>query len=176
MIEYSDLDEKLMHAKGPGGNLLYSQGSIAIHLLNVDFLSSSKVPLPLHVARKKVKALKPTPGGAETEEEDAVKMEMFVFDAIPIASRSLFFETERVEEFAPLKNREGLDSIETCVRGQIEKAARWLSQCGVEVPRDRQGRSVHAVEISPLFAWDRQVLAAKRGSLKDGIDEDTLLA
>ncbi len=176
VIEYSDLDEKLMNAKGPGGNLLYSQGSIAIHLLNVDFLSSSKVPLPLHVARKKVKALKPTPGGAETGEEDAVKMEMFIFDAIPIASRSLFFETEREEEFAPLKNREGLDSIETCVRGQIEKAARWLSQCGVEVPRDRQGRSVHVVEISPLFAWDQQVLAAKRGSLKDGIDEDTLLA
>ena len=176
VIEYSDLDEKLMRAKQADGKLLFSQASIAIHALNVGFLSQLRHSLPLHVARKKVQALKPVAHGTEIEERDAVKMEMFIFDAIPIAERSLFFETDRQEEFAPLKNREGVDSIETCVRGQIEKAARWLSACAVEVPRDRDGRSVYAIEISPLFAWDQQVLAAKRGSLKDRIDEDTLLA
>ena len=102
-------------------------------------------------------------------------MEKFIFDAIPLARRAVFFETDRAEEFAPLKNREGLDSVETCVRGQVEKAARWLSSCGVSVPRDHDGRSVHAIEISALFAADRGILAAKRGSLKDRIDEDTLL-
>jgi UDP-N-acetylglucosamine/UDP-N-acetylgalactosamine diphosphorylase len=176
VIEYSDLDEKYMSAKGQDGKLVFSQGSIAIHVLSVDFLSTAALSLPLHIARKKVKALKPTPQGTEIGEEDAVKMEMFIFDAIPLADKAIFFETERAEEFAPLKNREGMDSIQTCVRGQIEKAARWLSWCGVEVPRDSEGRSIHAVEISALFAWDRQVLAAKRGSLKDRIDEDTLLS
>jgi UDP-N-acetylglucosamine/UDP-N-acetylgalactosamine diphosphorylase len=176
VIEYSDVDPQLMSARGPDGKLAFRQGSIAIHVLNVHFLSRAGESLPLHIARKKVKALKPTTQGTEIEEVDAVKMEMFIFDAIPMADRAIFFETERMEEFAPLKNREGLDSIETCVRGQIEKAARWLSDCGVEVPRDAAGRSVHAVEISALFAWDRRVLAAKRGSLKDRIDEDTLFA
>jgi len=176
VIEYSDLDEKLMRAKGPDGKLIFSQGSIAIHVLKVDFLSDASLSLPLHLARKRVKALKPTPEGTEIGEEDAVKMEMFIFDAIPIAAKAIFFETERAEEFAPLKNREGLDSIETCVQGQIEKAARWLSGCGVEVPRDGAGRPAHGIEISALFAWDREVLAAKRGSLRDRIDEDTLLA
>jgi UDP-N-acetylglucosamine/UDP-N-acetylgalactosamine diphosphorylase len=176
VIEYSDLDETLMHATGPDGKLVFSQGSIAIHVLSTDFLSGAALSLPLHVARKKVKTLKPTSEGTEIGEGDAVKMEMFIFDAIPMADKAIFYETEREEEFAPLKNREGLDSIETCVRGQIEKAARWLSWCGVAVPRDGAGKSVHAIEISALFAWDRQVLAAKRGSLGDRINEDTLLA
>ena len=176
VIEYSDLDDRLMHATGPDGKLMFSQGSIAIHVLNVDFLSSAALSLPLHIARKKVKMLKPTSKGTEIGEGDAVKMEMFIFDAIPMADKAIFYETDRREEFAPLKNREGPDSIETCVRGQIEKAAGWLSSCGVDVPRDTDGRSIHSIEISALFAWDRQVLAAKRGSLGDRINEDTLLA
>jgi len=175
VIEYSDLDQRLMLARGPDGKLLFSQGSIAVHVLNVDFLSRARHSLPLHIARKKVKALKPALRGTEIGEEDAVKMEMFIFDAIPIADKAVFFETDRREEFAPLKNREGMDSIATCVRGQVEKAAGWLSACGVDVPRDSEGRSVHTIEISALFAWDQRVLGAKRGSLRDRIDEDTLL-
>lgn len=176
VIEYSDLDEALMQARGADGRLLYCQGSIAIHILEVAFLANPALWLPWHIARKKARMLNPTADGAEIVERDAVKMELFVFDAIPAAGNALFFETERAEEFAPLKNREGVDSVETCLRGQVERAARWLTACGVEVPRDENGRSRHAIEISPLFALDREVLGARRGILKDRIDEDTLLA
>ena len=176
VIEYSDLDETLMQARGADGRLLYCQGSIAIHILDVAFLASPSLRLPWHIARKKVRMLNPTAEGTEIVERDAVKMEMFIFDAIPAAENALFFETDRAEEFAPLKNREGVDSVETCLRGQVERAARWLAACGVEVPRDGSGRSLHAIEISPLFALDREVLGARRGLLKDRIDEDTLLA
>ena len=175
VIEYSDLDETRMNARGPDGKLYYGQGSIAIHILDVPFLESPDLSMPWHMARKKAKTLNPTPEGTEILERDAVKMEMFVFDAIPLADRSLFFETDRAEEFAPLKNREGQDSIASCLQGQLEQAARWLSGVGVEVPRDAEGRPRHAVEISPLFALDPQVLAARRGILKDRIDEDTVL-
>jgi UDP-N-acetylglucosamine/UDP-N-acetylgalactosamine diphosphorylase len=176
VIEYSDLDETQMNARGPDGKLYYGQGSIAIHILDVSFLESPGLHLPYHMARKKAKTLNPTAEGAEILEREAVKMEMFVFDAIPLADRALFFETDRAEEFAPLKNREGQDSIESCLQGQREQAARWLTGVGVEVPRDAEGRPRHAVEISPLFALDPQVLAARRGILKDRIDEDTVLA
>jgi UDP-N-acetylglucosamine/UDP-N-acetylgalactosamine diphosphorylase len=176
VIEYSDLDPARMHARGKDGRLLFDQGSIAIHILDVPFLESPGLELPLHVARKKAKILNPTASGTEICERDAVKMEMFVFDAIPLAGRALFFETDRTDEFAPLKNREGLDSIETCHRGQVEQAARWLAGVGVEVPRGPDGRPLHTIEISPLFALDPEVLAVRRGILKDRIDEDTLLA
>jgi UDP-N-acetylglucosamine/UDP-N-acetylgalactosamine diphosphorylase len=176
VIEYSDLDEALMHARGADGRLLYCQGSIAIHILEAAFLADPALRLPWHIARKKARMLNPTAEGTEIVERDAVKMEMFVFDAIPAAGNALFFETERAEEFAPLKNREGVDSVETCLRGQVERAARWLTAVGVEVPRDEDGKPLHAIEISPLFALDREVLGARRGILKDRIDEDTLLA
>ncbi len=175
IVEYSDLDQGRMHARGPDGRLLFDQGSIAIHILDVAFLDSSGLQLPWHLARKKAKTLNPVPGGTEICDRDAVKMEKFVFDTIPLADRALFFETERADEFAPLKNREGQDSIASCRQGQLEQAARWLSGVGVEVPRDAEGRPLYAIEISPLFALDPQVLAARRGILKDRIDEDTLL-
>ena len=176
VIEYSDLDQALMQARGADGKLLYCQGSIAIHILEVGFLANPGLRLPWHIARKKARMLNPTAEGTEIVERDAVKMEMFVFDAIPAAENALFFETDRAEEFAPLKNREGVDSVETCLRGQVERAARWLTACGVEVPRDADGKPRHMIEISPLFALDREVLGARRGILKDRIDEDTLLA
>ncbi len=176
VIEYSDLDQARMNARGADGRLLYCQGSIAIHILDVGFLANPTLQLPWHIARKKARMLNPTAEGTEIVERDTVKMEMFVFDAIPAAGKALFFETDRAEEFAPLKNREGVDSVETCLRGQVERAARWLTACGVEVPRDGSGRPLHTIEISSLFALDREMLGARRGILKDRIDEDTLLA
>jgi UDP-N-acetylglucosamine/UDP-N-acetylgalactosamine diphosphorylase len=176
VIEYSDLGENLMLARNADGQLLFRQGSIAVHILDVAFLASPSLRLPWHLARKKARTLNPTAEGAEIVERDTVKMEMFVFDAIPAADRALFFETERGQEFAPLKNKEGNDSIETCIRGQVEQAARWLAAAGVEVPRGPGGTPRHLIEISPLFAMDPAVLAARRGLLKDRIDEDTLLA
>ena len=176
VIEYSDLDEARMRARTPDGRLYYGQGSIAIHILDLPFLESPGLHLPWHMARKKAMTLNPTPGGTEIQEGDAVKMEMFVFDAVPLADRALFFETDRADEFSPLKNREGQDSIASCLQGQLEQATRWLSGVGVDVPRDAEGRPRHMIEISPLFALDPQVLAARRGILKDRIDEDTLLA
>lgn len=175
VVEYSDMPPELMRARDSAGDLLFPQGSIAIHIFNVAFLLGAELRLPPHLARKTVPALNPTPRGTDIQEEEAIKIETFVFDTIPLAHRALFFEVQRAEEFAPLKNRDGVDSVETCTRGQVEKAARWLSACGVEIPRDARGLSVHAIEISPLFALDPGVLAAKRGSLKDRIDEDTLL-
>ncbi len=176
VIEYSDLDEARMRSRAPNGRLYYAQGSIAIHILDVPFLESPALAMPWHMARKKAMTLIPTPEGTEIQEGDAVKMEMFVFDAIPLAERALFFETDRADEFSPLKNRDGQDSIASCRQGQLEQAARWLSAVGVDVPRDPEGRPLHSIEISPLFALDPQVLAARRGILKDRIDEDTLLA
>jgi hypothetical protein len=104
---------------------------------------------------------------------------MFIFDAIADAGHPLFFETTREEEFAPLKNREGRDSIETCRQGMTSLYARWLESNGVIVPR-REGKPLHRIEISPTFAWDAQSLGEslklRLPSTVNRIDEDTLLA
>jgi UDP-N-acetylglucosamine/UDP-N-acetylgalactosamine diphosphorylase len=158
IIEYSDLDEESMYARDEKGQLLYSHGSIAVHLMNVAYLSRKGLKLPYHLARKRIRCLNYSHGRAEIVEKEGIKLETFIFDTIPHADRVLFYETLREEEFAPLKNKNGDDSIETCLAGQIEKAARYLAACGVEVPRDEEGRSLYRLEISPLFAPDLPTL------------------
>ena len=175
IIEYSDLDENRMHARDSGGRLVYSHGSPAIHIFSVPLLARSDLDLPYHVARKTVKTLIFEGGKAEVVEKRGVKLERFIFDLILEAEEALFYETSREEEFAPLKNRTGPDSIETCVRGQIEKDARHLEECGVRVPRDSGGCSIHRIEISPLFAPDVETLGAKLAGRELTIDGDTLL-
>ncbi len=175
VIEYSDLPEGVMREKGPDGGLLHSHGSIAVHLINAGFIARGGFELPLHIARKKVRALNPVPAGTEIVEREAVKFEMFIFDAIPNARAPVFFETDRAEEFSPVKNKTGVDSVETCVRGQIEKYAGWLSECGLSMPRDMEGRPAHAVEIGARFAPDRAALKGRRDSLPAAIDHDILL-
>jgi UDP-N-acetylglucosamine/UDP-N-acetylgalactosamine diphosphorylase len=174
VIEYSDLDGQQMHAQDESGELLFSQGSIAIHIFNVAFLCQRDLRLPYHMARKKVKTLIFGQGKAEVVEKQSVKLEMFIFDLIPEAMESLFYETSRDEEFAPLKNRSGADSIETCIRGQVEKHARQLEECGAKVPRNQQGESVYRIEISPLFALDLPALREKLAGREIEIDGDTL--
>src|SRR5262249_15655155 len=85
------------------------------------------------------------------DKPNAVKLEQFVFDAIPLAKNAIVYETERAEELSPVKNAEGVDSPMTCQRDQVRRAARWLKQIGVDVPT-KNGEPDAAIEISPLFA------------------------
>ena len=174
IIEYSDLDEENMYAKDDEGELLFSQGSIAIHIFNVDFLSREDLALPFHVTRKKVKTLIVQYGKTEVVERAGIKLEMFIFDVILQAERTLFYETVREEEFSPLKNKSGNDSIETCINGQIEKFARYLESCGVRVPRDEKHRSLYRIEISPLFAPDLHTLKERLAGEAVEINGDRL--
>ena len=178
VIEYSDISEEKQHARDEEGKLLFSHGSIAIHIFEVAYLNRHSGRLPLHVAKKKVRSWIPRSGGGVVEETEAIKFEMFIFDSLAGAANPLFFETSREEEFAPLKNRTGPDSIETCRQGMIDQGARWLRANGIAVP-ERDGKPVCRIEISPAVAWDACSLAdvlKQRGlSTVNRIDEDTLL-
>jgi len=178
VIEYSDIGEENQKARDEQGNLLYSHGSIAIHIFNTGFLRSHSGRLPLHVAEKKIRTWIPNDRGGTVEERQGIKFEMFIFDALADAADPLFFETTREEEFAPLKNKTGRDSIETCRQGMMNLYARWLLANGVSVPM-REGKPVHRIEISPSFAWDAESLGesliCRLPYTVNRIDEDTLL-
>jgi UDP-N-acetylglucosamine/UDP-N-acetylgalactosamine diphosphorylase len=176
VIEYTDLSPDIMGARDAEGRLLYGRGSIATHVLNVGFLRDGRFELPYHLARKKARIILPNASGIEVRESEVVKFEMFVFDAILCAERAVFVETDRLEEFAPLKNINGVDSMDTCVRGQTEKFAAWLEASGVHVPRNEEGLCAYAVEISPHFAMERCELSEKTSRLGDSLTHDALLS
>jgi UDP-N-acetylglucosamine/UDP-N-acetylgalactosamine diphosphorylase len=164
VIEYSDLPESLAVQTNADGTLRFNAGSIGIHALSVAFVenlnTSGHLKLPWHRAEKKVAYVDDTGKAIKPDKPNAVKLEQFVFDAIPLAKNAMAYSTERAEEFSPVKNAEGVDSPATCKRDQIRRAARWLTTAGAEVPV-KNGEPDAAIEISPLFAVSAEQLQGK---------------
>src|SRR4051812_32476539 len=160
VIEYSDMPEDLARQTNADGSLKFNAGSIAIHALRVSFIerltSGGHLQLPWHRAEKKVPYVDEAGEEVKPEKPNAIKLEQFVFDAIPMAKNPLVYETDRLEEFSPVKNAEGNDSPATCRRDQIKRAAKWLSEAGVRVADDA------VIEISPLFAERAEQLQGKK--------------
>jgi UDP-N-acetylglucosamine/UDP-N-acetylgalactosamine diphosphorylase len=154
VIEYSDLPDELARKTGPGG-LMFNAGSIAIHALRVSFVErlnhGGQLKLPWHRAEKKVPYVDAAGNAVKPDKPNAVKLEQFVFDAIPLAKNAIVYTTRREEEFSPVKNAQGDDSPATCRRDQIRRAAEWLELAGVEVER-ANSEVCSTLEMSPLFA------------------------
>jgi UDP-N-acetylglucosamine/UDP-N-acetylgalactosamine diphosphorylase len=168
IIEYSDLPAEFVTATDEEGKLIYRAGSPAIHLFDVKFLkriTQGPQRLPFHVAKKKVACIDEQGNQVTPEKENALKFELFVFDALPMAERWLVVEANRHEEFAPVKNATGLDSPATCQQALSNLAGLWLEQSGVQVPRNQEGHVEVPLEISPRFALDPEELAEK---IKEG--------
>jgi UDP-N-acetylglucosamine/UDP-N-acetylgalactosamine diphosphorylase len=90
---------------------------------------------------------------------NAIKFERFIFDALPLAEKTLIVEGNREREFNPVKNKSGADSADTS-RAALNRIGReWLQMAGVTVSEDQ------SIEIRPLDALDAQELTTK---LADG--------
>ncbi|MBN2079694.1 MAG: UDPGP type 1 family protein [Spirochaetes bacterium] len=149
VVEYSDLPREKTTSRDAKGELHYIAGSIAIHLFRREFIErlteGREISLPYHTAKKKIPAYL----GGEQKEIDGLKYEKFVFDALPLTEKNVVFETLRESEFAPVKNREGVDSVESARAMMSDEHRRWLDERGIRIPA-----SVRRVEISPLAALE----------------------
>ena len=68
----------------------------------------------------------------------------FVFDSLSAAQNGQIQVIKKEEQFAPIKNAEGEDSIETSKKLMLERSKNWLNSAGIKC----DGK----IEISPLFA------------------------
>jgi len=178
VIEYSDMPTDLAKQTTDDGHLRFSAGSIAVHVISRSFVerltaqggspppfaappSPERCSLPLHRAEKKVAFVGESGRVIKPDKPNAVKLEMFIFDALPLARNPLILETQRSEEFSPVKNASGADSLATSMRDQVRRAASWLEAAGIKVPRDADGQVAAGIEISPLLADSAEELAAK---------------
>lgn len=165
VVEYSDMPDEIASLKDESGELRFIAGSIAIHILDLDFalkVGEGKTPgsqLPWHIAVKKIPHINPQGEVIKPTEPNGIKFERFVFDALPLAQNPLIIQTLRQNEFSPVKNAEGEDSPATCHRDQILMFAKWIEQAGFQVERDEKGIPVHPIEISPLVAVDAESFA-----------------
>ena len=158
IIEYSDLPDKLAEARNDDGSLKFIAGSPAIHVISREFVDEltkhGRLELPWHRADKKIKFINSQGEMISPEEPNGVKLESFIFDALQLAGKTIILEAAREEEFAPTKNKTGVDSVESCREMLIERDAGRLERVGVEVPRDENGKAAVKIEISPLAVID----------------------
>lgn len=158
IIEYSDLPESLATLTDEKGKLKFIAGSPAIHVISRTFIEklteSGFLSLPCHRADKKVPFIDENGNLVAPEAPNAVKLETFIFDALPLASATMVLECDRAEVFAPTKNPTGVDSVESCRMMIMERDAKRLEKAGVKIPRNADGSLDAKIEISPRVAFD----------------------
>ncbi|HKB89632.1 MAG TPA: UDPGP type 1 family protein [Opitutaceae bacterium] len=164
VVEYSDLPMSMQQERDEKGELRYVAGSIAIHLLDRQFVArmadtKSGASLPFHRADKKIPTIDATGNPVKPAKANGVKFEMFVFDALPFAKNPLVIETNRSDDFSPVKNAEGVDSPKTCRDDQLRQFARWLKANGASIETDVTGLPNVTLEVSPQFGYDEDSFA-----------------
>lgn len=158
IIEYSDMPAELAERQKADGTLDFIAGSPAIHVISRDFIESltadGQLRMPWHRADKKVPYIDKEGKRVIPEDTNAVKLESFIFDALPLAERSMILEGIRSEHFAPTKNKTGVDSAESCRAMLVERDARRMELAGIRIPRKSDGSADCIVEVSPRSVFD----------------------
>jgi UDP-N-acetylglucosamine/UDP-N-acetylgalactosamine diphosphorylase len=155
IVEYTELTPEIVRSRTADGTLIYRWGSPALHCWSIAFLAGLAdrgYRLPLHRSPKPLLAWI----DGESREVEGWKYERFIFDLVPLASRSIGMEVDREAEFAPVKNADGPDSPATAVELAHRQYVAWLRGAGVEVSLPPDAR----IEISPLLGATREQFLA----------------
>lgn len=126
IVEYYELTEEMKNQRDSNGEPAYNYGVILNYLLKVDSLVSIlDKQLPVHIVEKKIPFIDEYGNKISPSEPNGYKFEELILDMIHLLDDCLVFEVVRNREFAPVKNKEGVDSIET--------ARALLKENGVEL-------------------------------------------
>ena len=114
IVEYYEMTDEMLHSREADGTLSYNYGVILNYLFRVDKLNKTlSIKLPLHRAFKKIKYMDANNEIITPEEPNAYKFETLVLDMIKLQDDCLAYEVDRNKEFAPVKNKIGVDSVDT---------------------------------------------------------------
>ncbi len=114
IVEYYEMTEELMNAKDEKGEPAYNFGVILNYLFREKSLEEIvEKKLPLHIVEKKIPYLDENGDLVKPEEPNGYKFEQLVLDMIHELDSCLPYEVVRNHEFAPIKNKTGVDSVES---------------------------------------------------------------
>ncbi|MFQ9515990.1 MAG: UTP--glucose-1-phosphate uridylyltransferase [Eubacterium sp.] len=114
IVEYYELTEKMRYQTREGGELAYKYGVILNYLFNIEDLEKNlDNNLAVHVVKKKIEHIDEMGNKVKPETENGYKFETLVLDMVHMMDNCLAYEVVREKEFAPIKNKEGVDSVET---------------------------------------------------------------
>ncbi|MDD7184969.1 MAG: UTP--glucose-1-phosphate uridylyltransferase [Ruminococcus sp.] len=118
IVEYYEMTDEMINRREPDGSLSYRYGVILNYLFRTDRLEEiMNNEMPVHIVKKKVNCLDENGNPVNRE---VFKFETLVLDMIHMQKSCLSYEVERNREFAPVKNAEGVDSVDTARNLLIE--------------------------------------------------------
>ena len=114
VIEYTELPEKMAEEVDEDGELRYGESHIMCNLFTIDAIEKvSKEPLIYHSAFKKNSYINEEGKEVIPEEPNSYKFESFIFDAFEFFDDIAILRGKREDDFAPVKNKDGVDSPKT---------------------------------------------------------------
>ncbi len=114
VIEYSELPEKMAEEVDNNGELKFGESNIVCNLYTIDAVEKvSKEILMYHTAVKKNSYIDENRREVVPTEPNSYKFESFIFDAFEFFDDIAILRGKREDDFAPVKNREGVDSPKT---------------------------------------------------------------
>lgn len=114
IIEYYEMSEEMKNQTTNSGMLAYGFGVTLNYLFPIHRLQETlNNTMPLHVVKKAVPYISETGELISPGEPNGYKFETLALDLIHEMDDCLVFEVDREKEFAPVKNKEGVDSIAT---------------------------------------------------------------
>ena len=114
IIEYYELTDEMANQKDENGELAYIYGAIMNYLFRLTKLEEIvNNKIPVHIVQKKIECLCEDGVTRKPEKENGKKFETLAVDLIKPMGSVLPFEVVREKEFAPIKNKTGVDSVES---------------------------------------------------------------
>ena len=114
VIEYSELPEKMAEEVDNNGELKYGESHIMCNLFTIDAIERISVePLIYHSAFKKNSYIDEDGQEIIPTEPNSYKFEAFIFDSFELFDDIAILRGKREDDFAPVKNKEGVDSPKT---------------------------------------------------------------
>ena len=114
VIEYSEMPEKMAEEVDSDGELKYGEAHIMCNLYTIEAIEKiSKETLIYHSAFKKNSYMDENGNEVFPQEENSYKFESFIFDAFELFDDIAILRGKREDDFAPVKNKEGVDSPKT---------------------------------------------------------------
>ena len=114
IIEYYELTDEMANQKDENGELAYIYGAIMNYLFRLSKLEEIvNNKIPVHIVEKKIECLCEDGVTRKPEKENGKKFETLAVDLIKPMGSVLPFEVVREKEFAPIKNKTGVDSVES---------------------------------------------------------------
>ncbi len=121
IVEYYEMTEEIINSREANGELSYNFGVILNYLFRVDQLEEiSSQKMAVHIVEKKIPYIDEKGVLVKPESPNGYKFELLVLDMIHMFDNCLSYEVVRDYEFAPIKNKTGVDSVESA-RALLQK-------------------------------------------------------